>query len=211
MPIWLESILGVLALIFVLTVVRILAKFFPFPCPIGVGSILENPFRRRLYGAKKTMKWMGVNKGMKVLELGSGVGFLSVEAAQQVGDLGRLYCVDIQPEMVKMTREKVLNHNLGNAGFVIANALALPFKANSFDLAYLVTVLGEITAPESALKELNRIIAPGGSLSLGEFLFDPHYCLRGTVKRRANHAGFIFANESGNFFAYVLNFQKAKM
>jgi len=211
MPIWLETVLAIVAFAIVcLAAVRILAKAHPFPCPFGVGGILENPFRRHLFSAQKTIKWMGVSNGMKVLELGSGVGFLSVEAARKAGDSGKLCCVDIQPEMVKKTRERIQNHNLGNVSFVVADALTLPFKADSFNLAFLVTVLGEIPEPETALRELSRVISPGGILSVGEFLFDPHYCLRGTVKRQANHAGFAFTKESGNFFAYALNFRKVQ-
>lgn len=69
-----------------------------------------------------------MGKNMKALELGSGIGFLTVEAARRVGSSGRLYCVDIQLEMVAKTRERVRNHNFGNLGLTVANALALPFK-----------------------------------------------------------------------------------
>ncbi len=206
-----KIILGLLALFFVcLLFIRVLAKLYPFACPFKARGILENRFRRHFFGAAKTIEWVGVGKNMKVLELGSGTGFLTVEAVRRVGSSGRLYCVDIQPDMVVETREKVLNHNLGNVDLVVANALTLPFKDNSFDLAFLIMVLGEIPKSDVALKELNRVIVPGGVLSVSEFIFDPHYSLRSTVKTKAKHAGFAIVKESGKFFAYALNFRKIK-
>ncbi len=211
MPLWVSLILGILALCFVgLATLRVLAKVAPFACPFNIGWLLENPFRKRFFGAAKTMGWIGVGKNTKVLELGSGTGFLTVEAARRVGDSGRLYCMDIQPEMVAKTRERMRRHNLDNVGVVVGNALALPFKDNVFDLAFLVTVLGEIPEPRVALRELNRVIVPGGILSVGEIVFDPHYYLRSSVKAKANHAGFEFLKESGSFLAYALNFRKIK-
>lgn len=208
---WLELALGILALLFTcLLFIRVLAKVHPTPSPSRTGGLLENPFRKRLFSAVKTMERVGVDNGMKVLELGSGTGFLTVEAAKRVGSSGRLFCVDIQPEMIAKTRQKVRNYNLDNVDLVVANALALPFKDNSFDLAFLVMVLGEIPKPDLALKELNRVIMPGGVLSVGEIILDPHYCLRSTIKSKANQAGFEIIKESGNFLAYVLNFRKVK-
>jgi len=211
MPLWVSLVLGILALCFVgLATVRVLAKVVPFACPFNIGWLLENPFRKCLFSANKTVGWMGVDKNMRVLELGSGTGFLTVEAARRVGGSGRLYCMDIQPEMVAKTRERVRKHNLDNVEVAVANALALPFKDNSFDLVFLVTVLGEIPEPDVALRELNRVIVPRGILSVGEIIFDPHYYWRSSVKTKANHAGFELLKESGNFLAYALNFRKIK-
>ena len=70
-----------------------------------------------------------------------------------------------------------------------------------------MTVLGEIPKPDLVLEELNRVIVPGGMLSVGEIIVDPHYCTRRTVKAKANHAGFEFLKESGSFLAYALNFR----
>lgn len=207
MSIIVKLTLGILILLLIgLLAWRIAAKIHP--CPFGAKGLLDNPLRRRFLSAAKTMDWLGVDRNMKVLELGSGIGFLTGEASKRVRPLGRLYCVDIQPEMIAKTREKVQNHNLTNVDLVLADAVALPFREGSFDLAFLVTVLGEIPKRDMALKELNRVLKPKGILSIAEFIVDPHYLLRRTVKALANRAGFGVAKQLGNFFVYTLSFKK---
>lgn len=208
------SLIG--ALLFLWFVVfRIVRKFHIAPASRRsvtlLAMILENPVRRRLFSPAKLLDKVGVVAGMSVLELGPGPGFFTVEAARRVGyseNPGKLYCLDIEPAMIARLKEKVSKDTLENIAIMVGNGEHLPFKDGSFDLAYLVTVLGEVPDKDQALQELYRVLRPGGVLSISEYLPDPDYPLRRTTIAWARRAGFEPFQQFGNFFAYVVNFRR---
>jgi len=153
------------------------------------------------------LKQIGVGEGMRVLELGPGPGFFTAEVSRGVG-WGRLYCLDIQPELIAKLREKTVRDGLENVALMVGDGTTLPFAENSLDLAFLVTVLGEIPDKDGALRELYRVLRRGGVLSISEMLPDPDYSLKRSTIARAGKAGFEPFQEFGNFFIYVVNFRK---
>lgn len=191
-----------------LVVLRIIRKLYAFPIPWQLALFIDNPFRRRVQNPAKTMDRIGIREGMRVLELGPGTGFLTVEASRRVGDSGRLYCLDIEPALIARLREKTAKAGLENVAQVVGDGECLPFKDGSFDLAFLVTVLGEIPDKDRALQELYRVLRPRGVLSISELLPDPDYPLRRTSIAWARKAGFEPFQEFGNFLAYIVNFGK---
>lgn len=201
------SIVGALLFIFFI-LIRIVKKIHPVPMPWRLATILDNPGRRRFLSPSKTLKQIGVEEGMKVLELGPGSGFLTIEAARRVGDSGKLYCLDIEPALIVKLREKTAKAGLENVALIVGNGECLPFASSSFDLAFLVAVLGEMPNKDVALRELHRVLCPSGVLSISELLPDPDYPLRTTTIAWAGKAGFEPFQELGNFFAYVVNFRR---
>ncbi|MCL5074164.1 MAG: methyltransferase domain-containing protein [Chloroflexi bacterium] len=189
-------------------VIRLARKIHPFPCPFEATWLLENPFRKRFFGPQKILDHLGLRSDMRVLELGPGPGFFTLEAARRLGQGGRLYALDIQPRMIRRLRERLSGSGVNNVALLLGDGMALPFAAESLDLAFLVTVLGEIPDKDMALQELYRVLRPGGVLSVSEMLPDPDYSFRGTTIRRAERAGFELCGCFGNFFAYTLNFRK---
>ena len=107
------SLIG--AILFVwLVVLRILKMMHPVPIPWRLALILDNALRRRVLSPAKTLKQIGVAEGMKVLELGPGPGFLTIEAAKRLGKEGRLYCLDIEPALIARVKEKTAKAGLNN-------------------------------------------------------------------------------------------------
>ena len=86
---------------------------------------------------------------------------------------------------------------------------SLPYDTDSFDGAFLVTVLGEIPDQTLALRELARVIKPGGRLVVGETLLDPHVVTPGKLRDRADAAGFAFERRVGTPFAYFARFRRS--
>ena len=181
----------------------------PEPMHPLFSALIENPLRRRFYSPQRSLDRIGIATGMTVLELGPGPGFLTVEAAHRVGDSGRLYSLDIAPAMIAKVRKKITGESADNVSLTVGSGECLPFKDVSFDLAYLVTVIGEIPDKGQAFRELYRVLRPGGILSISEFIPDPDYPLRGTVTRGALAAGFEPYQQLGNLLKYVLNFRRA--
>ncbi len=187
---------------------RILRMVHPRPCPWQVAGILENPLRHRFMSPQKTMDRIGLSEGMTVLELGPGPGFLTAEAARRVGSSGKLYSLDIQIQMLDKVKRKLRRNGVDSAGLILGDATTLPFQDNSLDLAFLVYVLGEIPDGDTALRELNHVLKPGGVLSIAEVLFDPDYTTKASLIKRGRQAGFEPFEHKGNFLHYTVNLRK---
>jgi ubiquinone/menaquinone biosynthesis C-methylase UbiE len=142
-----------------------------------------------LAGPERVLSAFGVQKGERVLEIGPGTGFYTLETARRVGPAGRLVCLDVQEEMLRETRRRVAAEGL-TADFVRADAEALPLRSASLDHVYLITVLGEIPDRGAALSEITRVLRPGGRLSISEQFPDPDFVTRRTLRRELGAAGF---------------------
>lgn len=189
-------------------VIRMISKLHPSPMPWRWARFIDNPLRMWVQNPAKVMDQMGIHQGMRVLELGPGPGFFTLEASRRVGNSGRLYCLDIQPELIARLKCRIERDGLENVALMVGDTAALPFADDSLDLAFLVTVFGEIPNKDEALRELHRVLRLGGILSVSEILVDPDYSLPGTIISQADKAGFESVQQFGNFFIYLLNFRK---
>ncbi len=176
------------------------------PCPASLGWLVDNPLRRRYM--RPVLGRVGLCPGETALELGPGPGAFTVEAARQLGPGGRLIAVDIQPKMIARVQKKVREEGLSNVETHVASAHELPIPDAIVDRAFLVTVLAEIPDPVRALREIHRVLRPGGHLSITEEFADPDYPRRVTTVGWAEAAGFSLEACHGNFWVYTLNFRK---
>lgn len=145
--------------------------------------------------------------GERVLEVGPGTGYYTPGLAERLGPQGSVEVLDIQQEMLDHTIRTVRERGLWNVSATRADARELPYDDGSFDAAVLVTVLGEIPEPDTALRELARVLRPGGRLVVGELLGDPHYVTLGSLQRRAEDAGLAFERRVGPKLGYFARFR----
>ena len=127
--------------------------------------------------------------GERLLEVGPGTGYYALPVAEWVSPGGTLDVVDVQQEMLDHTMRRAAEQGIGNISPVRADARALPFEDDSFDGAYLVTVLGEIPDQDAALRELRRVVRPGGRIVVGELFGDPHMVTHSALAQAAGDAG----------------------
>ncbi len=119
----------------------------------------------------------GVKPGEAVLDLAAGTGDITLRLAKRMrgkgagADIeGRLVSSDINAAMLKIGEERLTNKGwLKNLEFVIANAEALPFADNSFDLITMAFGLRNVTHQDKALAEMARVLKPGGRVLVLEF------------------------------------------
>ncbi len=117
-----------------------------------------------------TIDASNVRPGNKILDLAGGTGDLTRKFSQAVGPTGKVVLADINDSMIKVGREKL--HNLGvvgNVEYVQANAQALPFAENTFDLVTIAFGLRNVTDKDEALRSIFRVLKPGGRLLVLEF------------------------------------------
>ena len=150
---------------------------------------------------------LGLTPTSRVLEVGAGSGYYSVEVARRVS-AGRLELLDLQPEMLEKARRKLEAKGLSNVGYTRADAGLLPFEADSFDALFLVAVLGEVANRKAFLGEARRVLKPGGMLSVSEHLPDPDFSPLAKVKSLVEREGFEFYERHGARWSYTVNFRK---
>ncbi|NHI00986.1 bifunctional demethylmenaquinone methyltransferase/2-methoxy-6-polyprenyl-1,4-benzoquinol methylase UbiE [Oceanimonas sp. MB9] len=122
-----------------------------------------------------TIDCSGVRPGHKVLDLAGGTGDLTAKFSRMVGERGQVVLADINDSMLKVGRDKLRNMGLGNnISYVQANAEALPFPDNHFDLITIAFGLRNVTNKDKALASMQRVLKPGGRLLVLEFSKPQH-------------------------------------
>lgn len=117
-----------------------------------------------------TIDCSGVKAAQKVLDLAGGTGDLAAKFSRIVGKNGQVVLADINHSMLNVGKEKLLNKGIiGNLHYVQANAEALPFPNNHFDLITIAFGLRNVTDKSKALASMFRVLKPGGRLLVLEF------------------------------------------
>jgi demethylmenaquinone methyltransferase/2-methoxy-6-polyprenyl-1,4-benzoquinol methylase len=117
-----------------------------------------------------TLDCSGVRPGQHVLDLAGGTGDIAALFSRRVGPTGKVVLADINESMLNVGRDKLRDQGLiHNIEFVQANAEALPFADNSFDIITIGFGLRNVTDKAAAIKSMFRVLKPGGRLLVLEF------------------------------------------
>ncbi|WP_423188068.1 bifunctional demethylmenaquinone methyltransferase/2-methoxy-6-polyprenyl-1,4-benzoquinol methylase UbiE [Alishewanella sp. d11] len=122
-----------------------------------------------------TIDCSGVRPGQQVLDLAGGTGDITALFSKRVGPSGKVVLADINESMLNVGRDKLRDLGLiNNIEFVQANAEALPFADNSFDIISIGFGLRNVTDKDAALRSMFRVLKPGGRLLVLEFSKPTH-------------------------------------
>jgi len=146
--------------------------------------------------------------GQRFLEVGPGTGYYVLDVAGWIAP-GHLDVFDLQQEMLDHTLLRAEQAGIANIVGLQGDARELPFDADTFDAAYLVTVLGEIPDQEAALRELARVVRADGRVVVGELFGDPHWVSPRRLRERAARAGLRFERQLGGPLGYFAQFAPA--
>src|ERR671936_2718792 len=159
----------------------------PSACPYSQSIVLEFP--RPFFTRDRLRQLLNPRPGERGLEVGPGRGYYARDVAPRLIPGGTLDVVDLQQGMLDVTMRRAGERGLTNIVPTQGDAQALPYADGTFDAAYLVATLGEVSDQDAALRELRRVLRPGGRLVVGEGLPDPHMILFETLRRRGGGAG----------------------
>lgn len=193
------------------TVAKLVRKLVHFPAPAFIGRLLDSGYRREIQPPSQLIERSGIQRGMKVLDLGCGSGAFTPSVARGVGEKGKVYALDIQAAMLEQLERKLTqpeNRDIRNIKLIESSAYELPFDNGSLDLVYMVTVLQEVPDRSKALREVKRVLKSGGILAVTELFPDPDYPWKSTTIKLGQAAGFVVDKVSGNFFNYTVRFKK---
>ncbi|KAI0413620.1 S-adenosyl-L-methionine-dependent methyltransferase [Xylaria grammica] len=108
------------------------------------------------------------NPQLKLLDVGAGVGSMSVEFAQLVGSEGYVTAVDVNPVVIPRGQALAEQHGVTNISFETASGHKLPYEDGTFDIVHCHQVLTHNKDPWEILREMIRVAKPGGVIAARE-------------------------------------------
>jgi protein-L-isoaspartate O-methyltransferase len=178
----------------------------PSACPYSQRFWVEAP--HPLITRSRLREILDPKPGERILEVGPGTGYYTLDAAELVKPDGQVDVLDLQQAMLDHTMRRAAEAGLTNVTPTQSDATSMPYEDGTFDAAYLTTVLGEIPDQDAALRELARVLKPGGRLVVGELIGDPHYVRLAPLRLRASGAGLTYEGRVGNALGYFARFNK---
>ncbi|HWA54780.1 MAG TPA: methyltransferase domain-containing protein [Solirubrobacterales bacterium] len=172
----------------------------PSACPYGQRFWVEAP--HPIITRERLRLVLRPEPGERILELGVGTGYYTLDLAEWVGPEGVVELFDLQQEFLDHVMRRAAERSLVNLVPTQGDATALPYDDDSVDAVVLTAVLGEIPDPVAALRQIQRVLKPGGRLIVGELFGDPHFTTQSTLKRQGAEAGLAWETHSGHWFGY---------
>ncbi len=127
-----------------------------------------------------------------VLDVGTGTGIVALQAAQILGSKGEVHGIDLSEAMVNASRRKAAQMTFSaKVQFSPMDAEALDFADQTFDKVLSLYALLHFPNPLAAIKEISRVMRPGGKLVLAVGSRPPIFSLSGWLHRAKHFSDFV--------------------
>lgn len=130
---------------------------------------LERESRAREERPEQLLRELALAPGMTVADIGAGTGYYTWQLAKQVGPGGRVYAVDVQPEMIRMLDSQMAKRGVRNVVSVLGSETTVKLPPASVDLAIMVDVYHELAYPAEVLDSIVEALKPGGRVVFVEY------------------------------------------
>ena len=130
---------------------------------------LERPTREKEEKVSKLMPSLDIKPEQVVADFGAGSGFHTMKLAKLVGPKGKVYAVDIQPEMLDLIGKRTKKDNVENVVLVHCTEKDPKLPAGAIDMILMVDVYHELSYPYEVMGELVKALKPGGRLIFVEY------------------------------------------
>jgi len=127
---------------------------------------------------RRTVGLLGLEPGMRVLDVCCGTGASALPAAKTVGNGGRVIGVDLSENLLELAQQKAKAMQLGNIEFLKADMTELSFEQEGFDAVIIVFGIFFVPDMVEQIRKLWRLVKPGGKLAVttwGPRFFEPAY------------------------------------
>ncbi|GAB7017060.1 class I SAM-dependent methyltransferase [Methanogenium cariaci] len=133
---------------------------------------------------EKLLDKIGIENDMVVVDYGCGPGSYIKYASAMAGAGGRVYAADIHELAIASVQKLIQKEGLKNVVPVQVNGYSSPIDDNTADLIYALDMFHSIGDPDAFLRELHRIVKPGGML-----VIDDGHQPREEAKEKILHSG----------------------
>lgn len=174
------------------------------PCPVWMKWMLDPPFAWMSGRTGKTIEFLDLAPGMRVLDAGCGPGRVTIPVAKIVGPDGNVTAMDIQEGMLAEVKKRAEKEGVLNIRYLQGGIGEGKTSQEVYDRIVMVTVLGEIPDRKKALEEMYGALKRGGMLLIEETIRDPHFQRVQTVRNLAGGVGFVEKGWHGSRFNYCI-------
>jgi ubiquinone/menaquinone biosynthesis C-methylase UbiE len=130
---------------------------------------LERPERDEEEHTGKLVAQLGIRRGDVIADIGAGTGYFSRRLATNTGPSGRVFAVEIQPEMLDLLTNQTARAGITNVIPVLGTITDPKLPASSVDLAIMVDVYHEFDHPWEMMQAIVGSLKPGGRVVFVEF------------------------------------------
>jgi ubiquinone/menaquinone biosynthesis C-methylase UbiE len=142
-----------------------------YVCPWWLGYLMANPLRKLFTNPEKILPPY-IKTGMKILEVGPGMGFFTLPMAKMLNGKGKIYCVDLQEKMLSVLNKKLREEGLSRmveTRLCRTDSLEIQDLNNQIDVAVLLFVVHEVPNKEQLFRQIHKALKPGGRV----FIIEP--------------------------------------
>lgn len=136
-------------------------------CPWWLAYTFDNPVRKLFHQPAK-MLGPFIEEGMKVVDVGCGMGFFSIGMARMVGNGGKVYAVDLQQKMLDVTQKRARRAGLAERIWPHRCGPDKLGLSEQFDFILTFWMVHEVRNKRSFFNELRSYLAPGGKILIAE-------------------------------------------
>jgi len=172
--------------------------------------LLEDPERKTWLPPDEIVAALNLTKGETVVDIGAGTGYFALPMAATVGSAGRVFAVDVSPEMLERLRNKLAAAGVGNVQCVEGEASSTSLPAGCATVVFMANVWHEFDDHAAVLAEARRMLKPGGCVAILDWRPDAepahgppiaHRIPLSAAESSIQDAGFVL-DHSGNIGRY---------
>jgi ubiquinone/menaquinone biosynthesis C-methylase UbiE len=127
----------------------------------------------RIERPEQYLRELGVRRGMRIVDVGCGLGIYTFPASRLVGSTGMVYAIDRDADSISVLNGEVIARRISNVKPLLANAVDTGLKQSSVELALLIRVFHDISDKPRVVEELRRILRPDGTIAIDDRAITP--------------------------------------
>lgn len=132
--------------------------------PSAYRAALDDPARGEYSKPGEVLRALAFREGEVVADIGSGTGYFTVRFARAVGERGRVYAVDVSPDMIRHLNRRLRDEGIGNVVTVLSDPDDPLLPDGSVDRFVIVNTWHHIEDQVGYLEKMKRMLRPGGQV-----------------------------------------------